>query len=190
MPALFLYKIYVIIWNRRMYMITILLSIALLKYDIWVTLRRKGDLVAENHKKLGRFFMWYVISTLLVLFVFQPDLTIKEQEYKILEKDGKYIHHEIGKSSTSPLIDVTSWSDKSSYIGNYDYVWVSDNGKEKKLLIESYSISTLEGVEPKVTFIECSYEAFNIIEKVLYFPSGIYTKGFTRNMKIILPKEV
>ena len=171
-------------------MITVLLSVALLKYDIWVTLRRKGDLVAENHRKLGRFFMWYVVSALLVLFVFQPDLTMQEQEYKILEKDGKYIHHEIGKSSKSPLIDVTSWSDKSSYIENYDYVWVLDNGKEKKLPIESYSISTSEGAESKVTFIQCSYEEFNIIEKVLYFPSGIYTKGFTRNMQIVLPKEV
>lgn len=171
-------------------MITILLSIALLKYDIWVTLRRKGDLVAENHRKLGRFLMWYVVSALLVLFVFQPDLNIQEQEYKILEKDGKYIHHEIGKSSKSPLIDVTSWSDKSSYIENYDYVWVLDNGKEKKLPIESYTISTLEGVESKVKFIKCSYEEFNIIEKVLYFPSGIYTKGFTRNMQIVLPKDV
>lgn len=171
-------------------MITILLSIALLKYDIWVTLRRKGDLVTENHRKLGRFLMWYVVSALLVLFAFKPDLTIQEQEYKILEKDGKYIHHEIGKSSKSPLIDVTSWSDKSSYIENYDYVWVLDNGKEKKLPIESYSISTSEGVKSKVTFIQCSYEEFNIIEKVLYFPSGIYTKGFTRNMQIVLPKDV
>lgn len=171
-------------------MITLLLSLALRKYDIWVTLNHKGALVAENHRKLGRFVMWYIVSALFVLIVFQPDLTMQEQEYRILEKDGKYIHHEIGKSSKSPLIDVSSMTDKSSYIENYDYVWVLDNGEEKKLPVESYNISTLEDAEPKVTFIRCSYEEFNIIEKVLYFPSGIYTKDFTKNMQITLPKEV